>query len=87
MNLNMTKRQNITLLYISILVPIVTFIEKPHIDFHYKVIMYVLIYIIVHVDLDRKYKKEMKKEKRKKIKDNIENHIPISLFYIVNSSL
>lgn len=70
----MTKRQNITLLYISILVPVVTFIEKPHIDFHYKVIMYVLIYIIAHIDLDSQYKKEMKKENenRKKIKDNIE---------------
>ena len=57
----MTKRQNITLLYISILVPIVTYIEKPPIDFHYKVMMYVLLYIIVHIDLDSQYKKEIKK--------------------------
>ena len=58
----MTKRQNITLIYISILVPIVTFIENPPIDFQYKVMMYVLIYIIARVDLASQYKKEIKKE-------------------------
>ena len=69
----MTKRQNITLAYISILVPIVTYIEKPPIDFHYKVIIYLLLYIIVCIDLNSQYKKEMKKENEniKKIKDNI----------------
>ena len=71
MKFNMTKRQNITLTYTSILVPIVAFIEKPHIDFHYKVMMCALISIIGYMDLNAQERSEKRKQKQKNMKDNI----------------
>ena len=65
MNFNIMKRWEVILIYTFTSVQIVTYIEKPHIDFHYKVMIYVLIYIIAHVDLNRQYKKGKEKEMEK----------------------
>ena len=64
MNFNIMKRWEVILIYTFTSVQIVTYIEKPHIDFHYKVMIYVLIYIIAHVDLDRQYRKRKGNGKR-----------------------